>query len=149
MAVAYGREHDLTVEDYVSVISRTAMRDRRPLANAALAGVGWLWLQQTDSGIGYLLAAGFTYANAFVSAFNLLPGLNEPDRNHLVIALADPDSAGFDRMYTLLCGPSEPLGCGPQWSYPCAVEYRGTLYITATSEKRHCVLLRVPVTALG
>ena len=34
MAVAYGREHDLTVEDYVSVISRTAMRDRRPLANA-------------------------------------------------------------------------------------------------------------------
>lgn len=46
-----------------------------PLANAVLAGVGWVWLQQTDSGIGYLLAAGFTYANAFVTAFNLLPGL--------------------------------------------------------------------------
>ncbi|NLG21050.1 MAG: hypothetical protein GX555_06390 [Actinomycetales bacterium] len=46
-----------------------------PLANAVLAGLGWLWLQQTDSGIGYLLAAGFTYANGFVAAFNLLPGL--------------------------------------------------------------------------
>ncbi|WP_109471373.1 site-2 protease family protein [Ornithinimicrobium cavernae] len=47
-----------------------------PLANAALAGVGWLWLSQTESGtIGYLLAAGFTWANGFVAAFNLLPGL--------------------------------------------------------------------------
>lgn len=46
-----------------------------PVANAALAGLGYLWLQQTGSGIGYLLAAGFTYANVFVAAFNLLPGL--------------------------------------------------------------------------
>ncbi|MCK0113258.1 hypothetical protein MWU75_14005 [Ornithinimicrobium sp. F0845] len=46
-----------------------------PLANAALAGLGWLWLQQTDNGIAFLLAAGFTYANGFVAAFNLLPGL--------------------------------------------------------------------------
>ena len=46
-----------------------------PLANAALAGLGWVWLQQTDSGISFLLAAGFTYANVFVAAFNLLPGL--------------------------------------------------------------------------
>lgn len=47
-----------------------------PLANFALAGVGWLWLQQTEAGTtGYLLAAGFTWANGFVAAFNLLPGL--------------------------------------------------------------------------
>lgn len=46
-----------------------------PVANALLAGLGWLWLQQTGSGIGFLLAAGFTYANGFVAAFNLLPGL--------------------------------------------------------------------------
>lgn len=47
-----------------------------PLANAGLALVGWLWLQQTDSGtIAFLLAAGFTWANGFVAAFNLLPGL--------------------------------------------------------------------------
>lgn len=46
-----------------------------PIANAALAGVGWLWLQQADNGINFMLAAGFTYANAFVAAFNMLPGL--------------------------------------------------------------------------
>lgn len=47
-----------------------------PLANAALAGVGWLCLQQTDTGtIAFMLAAGFTWANGFVAAFNLLPGL--------------------------------------------------------------------------
>lgn len=47
-----------------------------PLANAALAGLGWLWLQQTETGtIAFMLAAGFTWANGFVAAFNLLPGL--------------------------------------------------------------------------
>ncbi len=47
-----------------------------PAANAALAGVGWLWLTQTEEGtVGYLLAIGFTWANGFVAAFNLLPGL--------------------------------------------------------------------------
>lgn len=46
-----------------------------PLANGVLALMGWLWLTQSQSGIGFLLAAGFTYANAFVAAFNLLPGL--------------------------------------------------------------------------
>lgn len=47
-----------------------------PLANAALAGFGWLWLQQTETGtIAFMLAAGFTWANGFVAAFNLLPGL--------------------------------------------------------------------------
>lgn len=49
-----------------------------PLANAGLAGLGWLWLQQIETEtetIAFLLAAGFTWANAFVAAFNLLPGL--------------------------------------------------------------------------
>lgn len=47
-----------------------------PLANAALAGLGWLWLQQTETGtIAFMLAAGFAWANGFVAAFNLLPGL--------------------------------------------------------------------------
>lgn len=46
-----------------------------PLANAALAGIGWLGLQVVDRGVIFLLLAGFTYSNAFVAAFNLLPGL--------------------------------------------------------------------------
>ncbi|MDQ3526321.1 MAG: peptidase M50 [Actinomycetota bacterium] len=46
-----------------------------PLANAALAGVGWLVSDSLPDGVPALLAAAFTYANAFVAAFNLLPGL--------------------------------------------------------------------------
>lgn len=46
-----------------------------PLANAVLAGVGWLLTQTLEPGVPWLLAAGFTYSNAFVAAFNLLPGL--------------------------------------------------------------------------
>lgn len=46
-----------------------------PLANAVLAGLGWLVTQTLEPGVPWLLAAGFTYANAFVAAFNLLPGL--------------------------------------------------------------------------
>lgn len=46
-----------------------------PMANAALAGVGWLALQSVDTGIPGLLLIAFTYANAFVAIFNLLPGL--------------------------------------------------------------------------
>lgn len=57
-----------------------------PLANAALAGVGWLWVQQAGGGISFLLAAGFTYANAFVAAFNMLPGL-PMDGGYLVDSL--------------------------------------------------------------
>ncbi len=46
-----------------------------PMANAALAGVGWLALQTVDTEIVALLLIAFTYANAFVAIFNLLPGL--------------------------------------------------------------------------
>lgn len=46
-----------------------------PMANAALAGVGWLALQSLESPIVGLLLIAFTYANAFVAIFNLLPGL--------------------------------------------------------------------------
>lgn len=46
-----------------------------PLANAALAGVGWLVLESVESPIVGLLLIAFTYANAFVAIFNLLPGL--------------------------------------------------------------------------
>lgn len=35
MAITYAQETGLTAEDYVGVIGRTIMRDRRPLANTA------------------------------------------------------------------------------------------------------------------
>lgn len=46
-----------------------------PLANGALAGLGYLVTQVAPPGLAWLLAIAFTYANAFVAAFNLLPGL--------------------------------------------------------------------------
>lgn len=46
-----------------------------PLANVALAGLGWLLLQPLEPGPPWLLVTAFTAANGFVAAFNLLPGL--------------------------------------------------------------------------
>ncbi len=46
-----------------------------PAANAVLALVGYLALPLTDPGVGRLLLLGWTFSNAFVAAFNLLPGL--------------------------------------------------------------------------
>jgi Zn-dependent protease len=47
-----------------------------PLANAALAAVGWAFLQAVPGqALPWLLLTAFTTANAFVAAFNLLPGL--------------------------------------------------------------------------
>lgn len=46
-----------------------------PAGNIVLAALGWLVLQPLEQGVGWLLVAAFTAANAFVGAFNLLPGL--------------------------------------------------------------------------
>lgn len=46
-----------------------------PLANLALAAVGWLLVQDMERGVLWLLLTAFTTANVFVGAFNLLPGL--------------------------------------------------------------------------
>ena len=46
-----------------------------PAANALLALGGWLALPQDPDGISFLLIRAIVYANAFVAAFNLLPGL--------------------------------------------------------------------------
>ena len=46
-----------------------------PLANLALAAVGWLAVFGVDRGVLWLLLTAFTTANIFVGAFNLLPAL--------------------------------------------------------------------------
>jgi len=46
-----------------------------PAANALLALVGWLALPGIDGDISSLLVGAIVYTNAFVAAFNLLPGL--------------------------------------------------------------------------
>ena len=46
-----------------------------PLANGALALIGWALLGVVDTGVPGLLVYAFTLANAFVAVFNLVPGL--------------------------------------------------------------------------
>ncbi|MGB7448282.1 MAG: M50 family metallopeptidase, partial [Ornithinimicrobium sp.] len=46
-----------------------------PLANLALALVGWVVVLGLDRGVLWLLLTAFLSANAFVGLFNLLPGL--------------------------------------------------------------------------
>lgn len=46
-----------------------------PLANGLLALLGWALMGALDPGILLLLAMAFTWANAFVALFNLVPGL--------------------------------------------------------------------------
>ncbi|GAA5163088.1 site-2 protease family protein [Ornithinimicrobium tianjinense] len=46
-----------------------------PLSNGLLALLGWWLLGHVDAPVPFLLLAAFTYANAFVAVFNLIPGL--------------------------------------------------------------------------
>lgn len=47
-----------------------------PASNLAMAALGWFALQHVQGvGAGHLLLLAFTYSNAFVGLFNLLPGL--------------------------------------------------------------------------
>lgn len=46
-----------------------------PLANLALAVLGWVLMQPIPPGIPRLLVGALMYTNAFVALFNLLPGL--------------------------------------------------------------------------
>ncbi|GGK75376.1 site-2 protease family protein [Ornithinimicrobium pekingense] len=58
-----------------------------PLANGVLALLGWWLMGVLDGGVPLLLAFAFTWANAFVAIFNLVPGL-PLDGGFLLEALA-------------------------------------------------------------
>jgi hypothetical protein len=67
----------------------------------------------------------------------------------LVIAVSRPGQAAMSKMWKLRDGPSQGLKAGPEWSYPCAIEFAGNLYVVYTSEKHHCVLTTVPLRSLA
>lgn len=76
-----------------------------------------------------------------------LPG--GPRRSLLVIAVSRPGHAAMSKMWKLRDGPSQDLEAGPEWSYPCAIEFGGKLYVVYTSEKHHCVLTTIPLRSLA
>jgi hypothetical protein len=70
-------------------------------------------------------------------------------RDVLVIAVSRPGAKTFSRMWKLRDGPNAALGCGPEWSYPSAIEHEGKLSVVYSSEKHHCVMTTIPVKSLA
>ena len=73
-------------------------------------------------------------------------------RTMLVIAVADPESASFSRVYKLFENDEPEIGRGKIWFYPCAYESEGTLYAGCTLQEasniRSAVIAKVPVSSL-
>ena len=72
-----------------------------------------------------------------------------PRRNNLVIGASRPGEEQLSAVWTIRHGRSEELDCGPEWSYPCAVEHDGKLYVIYTSEKKDSVMTIIPVKSLA
>jgi hypothetical protein len=70
-------------------------------------------------------------------------------RELLTMAISRPGERRFSRVFQIHDGPDAALGVGPEWSYPCAVEAFGNLYVVYTSEKHHAMLATVPIARLG
>jgi len=70
-------------------------------------------------------------------------------RDLLVIAVSRPGEKAFSRMWKIRDGYCQALKSGPEWSYPCAIESDGSVHLVYTSEKRHCVLMTVPLASLA
>lgn len=70
-------------------------------------------------------------------------------RDLLILAVSRPGQKALSRMWKVRNGPSTKLRCGPEWSYPCAIESDGNLWVVYTSEKHPCVLTRSPLDSLA
>jgi hypothetical protein len=98
----------------------------------------------------------FPFASSKIYAGTLSTGQNyvlanivsKGYRDLLTIAASRPGEKQFSKIWKIRDGYSEKLRAGAEWSYPCATEYDGKLYIVYTSEKHHCCLTIIPVAAL-
>lgn len=73
---------------------------------------------------------------------------DSPPRNTLVIGVSQPGQDRLDQVWRIRHGWDANLRCGPEWSYPCAVEHEGKLFVVYTSEKKHSVLTVIPASVL-
>ncbi|MCC6696704.1 MAG: exo-alpha-sialidase [Candidatus Hydrogenedentes bacterium] len=70
-------------------------------------------------------------------------------RQVLAIAVSRPGLKALSAMWKIRHGYADALQAGPEWSYPCAVEHEGALYVIYTSEKRHSVMTVIPLKSLA
>jgi len=78
-----------------------------------------------------------------------VPGQSAPRRSLLVIAVSRPGERTLSAAWKIRDGHSDKLDAGPEWSYPCAVEHEGRLYVIYTSQKRNSVMTVLPVKSLA
>jgi hypothetical protein len=98
----------------------------------------------------------FPFASSKIYAGRLTTGQNyvvsnivsKGYRDLLTVAVTRPGEKQFSRIWKVRHGYSEQLVAGPEWSYPCAIEYSGKLYVIYTSEKHHCCLTIIPLSSL-
>ena len=69
-------------------------------------------------------------------------------RDLLTLAVSRPGEKQFSKMWKIRDGYYDKLQSGPEWSYPCAMEHAGKLYVVYTSEKHHCCLTIIPISSL-
>ncbi|MFA6244571.1 MAG: sialidase family protein, partial [Candidatus Hydrogenedentales bacterium] len=69
-------------------------------------------------------------------------------RRLLTLAVSRPGEKTLVAMWKIRDGYLDSLQVGPEWSYPCAVEHEGSLYVIYTSEKRHSVMTTIPLKSL-
>lgn len=125
------------------------------LVRGGLAGGVWLY-RSDDSGRTWSgphannLPAGDSklYAGHLSTGQRYLVWNWPPQRDTLVLAVSRPGETRLSAAWRLRHGPDARLNCGPEWSYPCAHEHDGRLLIACSSEKRHAILLDVPLAEL-
>ncbi len=69
-------------------------------------------------------------------------------RRLLTLAVSRPGEKTLTAMWKIRDGYLDTLHVGPEWSYPCAVEHEGSLYVIYTSEKKHSVMTTIPLKSL-
>ena len=77
-----------------------------------------------------------------------------PDRHTLVLAVTASGERAFSRVWRIRHGASPALRLpgrakSPQWSYPCAHEHDGSLYVVYSIGKEDCGLSIIPLRSIS
>jgi len=98
----------------------------------------------------------FPFASSKIYAGRLSTGQNyvlanlvsDGYRDLLALAVSEPGKEQFSKIWKIREDKSAVLQSGPEWSYPCAIEFDSKLYVVYTSEKHHCCLTIIPIESL-